>query len=547
MYQQQMHQQQMYQQQMQQQGEMYSVPDVTEQIMLEPEYYERIIEVPKVHIENVERLIEVPQPQIVDRIIQIPHIQEVVKEIPGDVEIQIITREVPKIEVRTVERIVEVPQIEYEDRYVEVEEVREVVRRIPRVEVHEIPIERIIRVPKKIVQEIEQPIYRPVPHLVQQRVEREIPVPKVQVQTMEVVRQVAMPMPADIALGGPLPQGFTLGQATEVRAPPPEQRYVQQQPQPQAYMAHESRDVQYASQGEFGQAMYGTMPSASSAVVGMASAAAPLFSSSVVVAPAVYVDSFAGTPPTPPAAYRPMIGSGTFRQAAPAEAVSASIASMGVLPQAPQSTYMTAAQPNYTQSMMMAPVQGQASSMMPLSASMARNPFASVQSVGEASTALGGTRLNQSFGSSSVHGTYVQQASAFDMLDRNHDGQISRAEFNQAATPLPSMGFYPAQAPSMSAMVPASSFAMHGTMPQSMCGMLHPPSSQYLGNYQTMQAPQSVFASGGPFQSGVMRPGSAVLASGGRPGTPPTPPSAPRSSAAVPGSYRSSRPVAIVA
>ena len=59
------------------------------------------------------------------------------------------------------------------------------VRRVPRIEVREIPIERVIQagqaasysrkekhrrllqVPKKIVQEVETPVYRPVPHLVQ--------------------------------------------------------------------------------------------------------------------------------------------------------------------------------------------------------------------------------------------------------------------------------------------------------------------------------------------------------------------------------------------
>mmetsp|Transcript_2543 Transcript_2543/g.6046 ORF Transcript_2543/g.6046 Transcript_2543/m.6046 type:complete len:766 (-) Transcript_2543:396-2693(-) len=228
----------------------YQVPQPTQEIQLEPEYYERLVEVPKVHVENVERIIEVPQPQIVDRIIEIPQVQEIVRELPGDIEIQVITREVPKIEVRQVERIVEVPQIEYEDRYVEVEEVREVVRRIPRVEVKEIPVERIIRVPKKIIQEIEQPVYRPVPHLVRQKVEREIPIPRTQVQTMEVVRQVAMPTPQDRAMGGPPPEHHRQGLAGELRphyadaAPPPlppptlPQQHEQQeqnetQPQPQ--------------------------------------------------------------------------------------------------------------------------------------------------------------------------------------------------------------------------------------------------------------------------------------------------------------------------
>merc|ERR1719171_3158512 len=98
---------------------------------------------------------------MVDVVREIPQIQEVLHELPGPVDVRMITREVPKVEVRHVERVVEVPQIEYQDRFVEVPEVQEVVRRIPRVEVHEIPIERIIQVPKKIVQDVIQPIYRP--------------------------------------------------------------------------------------------------------------------------------------------------------------------------------------------------------------------------------------------------------------------------------------------------------------------------------------------------------------------------------------------------
>lgn len=121
----------------------------------------------------------------------------------GNLPVKVITREVPKIEVKQVEKVVEVPNIEYRDRLVEVREVREVVRRVPRIEVREIPIERIIQVPKKVVQEVEQPVYRPVPHLVKQNIEREIPVPKPYTQTLEVVKQVSVPTNAD---GVVLPQ-----------------------------------------------------------------------------------------------------------------------------------------------------------------------------------------------------------------------------------------------------------------------------------------------------------------------------------------------------
>lgn len=161
------------------------VPSVN--VTMQPEYIERVVEVPRYKEEWVERTVEIPQPLMVDRVVEVPQIQEVIKETPGPVHIDIVTREVPKVEIRQVERVVEVPQIVYRDRFVEVPVVHEVVRRIPRITVHEIPIERVIQVPKKVVQEIEQPIYRPVPHLVHCEVEHEIPVPLVQTQTVEMV------------------------------------------------------------------------------------------------------------------------------------------------------------------------------------------------------------------------------------------------------------------------------------------------------------------------------------------------------------------------
>eukprot|EP00435_Cladocopium_sp_Y103_P019763 s3610_g4.t2 len=128
----------------------------------------------------------------------------------GNLPVKVITREVPKIEVKQVEKIVEIPNIEYQDRLVEVREVREVVRRVPRIEVREIPIERVIQVPKKVVQEVEQPVYRPVPHMVKQHVEREIPVPKPYLQTLEVVKQVSVPTTED---GVVIPQSEVTPQA----------------------------------------------------------------------------------------------------------------------------------------------------------------------------------------------------------------------------------------------------------------------------------------------------------------------------------------------
>lgn len=159
------------------------------QFEMEPEFLERVVEYPKVNVEHLERLVEVPQPQVVDRLVEVPQVTEIIKEYPGKVYKEIVAREAPVVDFQQQELVSEISQIEYKDRYVEVPEIHEVVRVIPRIEVREIPIERIIQVPKKIIQEIEQPIYHPVPRLVKQPVTRQIPVPRTQVQTMEVVKQ----------------------------------------------------------------------------------------------------------------------------------------------------------------------------------------------------------------------------------------------------------------------------------------------------------------------------------------------------------------------
>jgi len=198
---------------------------------MEPEYYERVVEVPKIGVELVEKVVEVPEPQIIDRIVEVPQVQEVIKEVPK-IEVQMITREVPKIEVRQMERFVDVPQIHVQDRFVEVTQVREVVRKVPRIEVHEIPIERIIQVPKKVIQEIEQPVYRPVPTMVRVPVEREIPVPKVQVQTVEVVKQIPVPQIVDVEVDVPqyVPQYIDIEPQRPTAVAMPPQQIVQQVP-----------------------------------------------------------------------------------------------------------------------------------------------------------------------------------------------------------------------------------------------------------------------------------------------------------------------------
>lgn len=182
---------------------------------MEPEFMERIVEIPRVNIDHRERLVEVPQPQVVDRIVEVPQIQEIIKEEPGEVFQIPMTREAPVIEFcqETLPPL-EISQVQYQDRYVEVPQIQEVLRVIPRIEVREIPVERIIQVPKKIIQEIERPIFRPVPHLIQQAVERQIPVPRTQIQTLEVVKQIPMPImqQVDVQVNYPMPVPMAMPQ-----------------------------------------------------------------------------------------------------------------------------------------------------------------------------------------------------------------------------------------------------------------------------------------------------------------------------------------------
>ena len=77
----------------------------------EPEVVERIIEVPVVREEIVEKEVVVTEPQYVEVIKEVPQIQEVVKRVPK-YEVQEVVKEVPVVEVRYREKIVEVPQLQ---------------------------------------------------------------------------------------------------------------------------------------------------------------------------------------------------------------------------------------------------------------------------------------------------------------------------------------------------------------------------------------------------------------------------------------------------
>lgn len=424
---------------------------------LEPDYYEQVTEVPKVSVEIVEKLVEVPEPQVVDRIIEVPQVQEVVTEIPGEVDVRLVTREVPKIEVKQVERVVEVPEVHYQDRFVEVPMVQEVVRRVPRIEVREIPIERIIQVPKKVVQEIVQPVYRPVPHLVKQPVERTIPVPKVTMQQMEVVTQepqlqgglmdVHSPAQVDWAaaahqldgasarllfenldeegkkalaeelqkamaegrLAMPLPPGPQTGSAAAPAAAAPpnavQPLIVGSLPSIQAQSVYvpmsQMAFQQQAAVNAFSQR------AAPAAQVTVAAPAAQVLASHAQVTPGQVLNLQGaptityGTPPTPP------------------------LGSMAAVPIAPACGTSTFASPVVQQT------------VMPYAAVQRTEPYPSYAN-GAVMMSTGGPPTPPVPLRSGVQA--VSAANIFDALDQDHDGVITREEFNRAASTMAPIG-----------------------------------------------------------------------------------------------------------
>lgn len=145
-----------------------------------------------------------------------PHMEHDDDEEEEEIQVEIVTKEVPKIEVRVVEKVVEVPEIEFVNRFVEVKQVVEIVKKVPRIQIKELPIERVIQVPKKVVQDVVKEVFRPVPHLVRKPIEHEILYPRSYMQTMEVVHQV--PVGPD---GSPLSPGNQLpGQMPPPMGPP---------------------------------------------------------------------------------------------------------------------------------------------------------------------------------------------------------------------------------------------------------------------------------------------------------------------------------------
>mmetsp|Transcript_34 Transcript_34/g.63 ORF Transcript_34/g.63 Transcript_34/m.63 type:complete len:327 (-) Transcript_34:264-1244(-) len=137
-----------------------------EQFQFEPEVEERIIEIPKLVEQIVEKEVVIPETHIVEVVKEIPQTQEVIREVPR-YEFKEVIKEIPRVEVKYIEKKVEVPQVMVRDIPVEVPEVQEVTRMIPRIVVKEVPIERVRRVEKVVYQDVEEIEYVPVPYIVQ--------------------------------------------------------------------------------------------------------------------------------------------------------------------------------------------------------------------------------------------------------------------------------------------------------------------------------------------------------------------------------------------
>ncbi|KAL8424547.1 hypothetical protein Efla_005653 [Eimeria flavescens] len=130
----------------------------------------RIVEVPEVHV--IEKFVpkvtfqdvirKVPKTEIqwvekivVEKIVEVPQIHEVQRFVPR-VEIQEVVKHVPKYYVQKVEKFVEVPQIQVVEKFVEVPQVHEVIKYQEKIEIVDVPVERIRHVPKVEIKVVEK-------------------------------------------------------------------------------------------------------------------------------------------------------------------------------------------------------------------------------------------------------------------------------------------------------------------------------------------------------------------------------------------------------
>jgi len=164
---------------------------------------EKVKMTPKKHI-TIEKVIEVPQtiikertryvskPEIIERLIEVPHVEYEEREmqLPATYEVVEQIVEIPEIVIE--ERIVHVPKVVIQERLIDVPKIefREIIEYEDRVEYREVPVDKIIEVPEieYVVREVEHFI----PQQYQQEVfqDRYVDVPVVQVQEVERIETV---------------------------------------------------------------------------------------------------------------------------------------------------------------------------------------------------------------------------------------------------------------------------------------------------------------------------------------------------------------------
>eukprot|EP01069_Polyplicarium_translucidae_P000471 Polyplicarium_translucidae@DN1256_c0_g1_i4.p1 len=181
------------------------VPEVhlTERIQRIVNVQEVIRRVPRIELAVEEKIVEVPQIAVVENVVKVPHVNEIVTHVPKLHSVET-RRVVPRIDVQVVERFVEVPEVHYLDDFVEVPVVQPLIEHRRERRVVDIPVDVTKIVPRIEVRTILQQRQVPGPVEVVQ-VPIDVPVSKPVVQLVEKLVDVAVPHDVDVEVNVPCP------------------------------------------------------------------------------------------------------------------------------------------------------------------------------------------------------------------------------------------------------------------------------------------------------------------------------------------------------
>lgn len=205
---------------------------------------EKVVEVPQTIIK--ERTRHVAKPEIIERLIEVPHVEYEERELQLPATFETVEQIVEIPEVVVEERIVHVPKVVIQERLIDVPKIefREVIEYEDRVEYREVPVDKIIEVP-----EIEY-VVREVEHFIPQQYQQEVftdkyvEVPVVQVQEVERIetvpvktrRQVPVPVPQVVQAPAPVPQPVKVAQPQYMTMVPQQAAQLVQEPLKPQYM-----------------------------------------------------------------------------------------------------------------------------------------------------------------------------------------------------------------------------------------------------------------------------------------------------------------------